>query len=203
MKNHNQVQRIAIMGMLIALIVIMTFTNIGYILLVPFSMTTIHIPVIIGAAYFGRKEGTLLGLVFGLSSFMFAVTHSGLPEAVLYLNPIISVLPRVLVGLVVGLLADGLRKVNLKPALKYILLAITGTLTNTVLVLSAIWIFYSALVEGILKTTIDLGEQFNFSLLAFVVPILSINVLLEVLFSALVVPPVLIALNKVIKNPAS
>ena len=203
MKNRNQVQRIAIMGMLIAIIVIMTFTNIGYILLVPFSMTTIHIPVIIGAAYFGRKEGTLLGLVFGLSSFMYAVTHSSLPEAVLYLNPIISVLPRIGVGLAVGLLADALRKVNLKPTLKYILLAMTGTLTNTVLVLSAIWIFYRSVVEGILKSTINLGEQFNFSLLSFIVPILSVNVLLEVVFSALVVPPVMIALNKVIKSQAS
>jgi uncharacterized membrane protein len=53
---------------LVALELVLAFSTIGFINIPPISVTTLHIPVLIGAFYFGRKGGTLLGAVFGLVS---------------------------------------------------------------------------------------------------------------------------------------
>ena len=58
-----------------------------------------HIPVIIGAIMEGPLVGGLIGLIFGLFSIFQAATNPT-PVSFVFLNPIVSVLPRVLIGIV-------------------------------------------------------------------------------------------------------
>ena len=141
MNRRQSIQRITRLGILMGLIILMTFIpNIGYIQTGLFSITTIHIPVLIGAALMGPIGGLVLGLTWGLTSYFYALTL-GTIEAMIFLNPMVSIVPRVLVGLIVSYTTLALDKVNMKEVLKYGLVAGIGTLSNTVLVLSSIFIF--------------------------------------------------------------
>ena len=186
MSQRTNIQRITRLGLLIALITLMTFIpNIGYIQTGLFSITTIHIPVIIGAALMGPVGGLVLGLTWGLTSYFYALTV-GTIEAAIFLNPMVSIVPRILVGLIVSYVALGLKRwFKVSPAIQASFVALLGTLSNTVLVLSAIFIFESA---GLIP--------FNQAVSIIYTIVISTNGLLE-LFSALIlVPAVISALNR-------
>jgi len=94
------VRKIAITGVLSALSVVFNFT-VGFITIpgLPVQITLMHIPVIVGAILEGPVAGAFIGLIFGLSSF-YTATVSPLPIAFAFLNPLVSVVPRILIGVV-------------------------------------------------------------------------------------------------------
>ncbi len=186
MNRRQSIQRITRLGILMGLIILMTFIpNIGYIQTGLFSITTIHIPVLIGAALLGPIGGLVLGLTWGLTSYFYALTL-GTIEAMIFLNPMVSIVPRVLVGLIVSYTTMALDKVNMKEVLKYGLVAGIGTLSNTVLVLSSIFIFAS---EGVLS--------FNQAFSTIITIIISTNGLLELFAAVIIVPAVVKAIRKI------
>ena len=67
MKNEK-IQGLVLAALFTAIIVVMTFTSLGYIPLGVINATIIHIPVIIGSLFLGPKKGAFLGFVFGLTS---------------------------------------------------------------------------------------------------------------------------------------
>ena len=186
MNRRQSIQRITRLGILMGLIILMTFIpNIGYIQTGVFSITTIHIPVLIGAALMGPIGGLVLGLTWGLTSYFYALTL-GTIEAMIFLNPMVSIVPRVLVGLIVSYTTLALDKVNVKEVLKYGLVAGIGTLSNTILVLSSIFIFAS---EGVLS--------FNQAFSTIITIIISTNGLLELFAAVIIVPAVVKAIRKI------
>ena len=186
MNRRQSIQRITRLGILMGLIILMTFIpNIGYIQTGLFSITTIHIPVLNGAALMGPIGGLVLGLTWGLISYFYALTL-GTIEAMIFLNPMVSIVPRVLVGLIVSYTTMALDKVNMKEVLKYGLVAGIGTLSNTVLVLSSIFIFAS---EGVLS--------FNQAFSTIITIIISTNGLLELFAAVIIVPAVVKAIRKI------
>lgn len=169
-----------------ALIILMTFIpNVGYIQTGLFSITTIHIPVIVGAALLGPLGGFVLGLTWGLTSYFYALTL-GTIEAMIFLNPMVSIVPRILVGLIVSYSALGLAKLISKAHLRYALVAAIGTLSNTVLVLSGIFIFASS---GLVS--------FNQAVSTIMTIVVSTNGLLELFSAVFLVPSVILAIQKI------
>ena len=186
MNRRQSIQRITRLGILMGLIILMTFIpNIGYIQTGLFSITTIHIPVLIGAALMGPVGGFVLGLTWGLTSYFYALTL-GTIEAMIFLNPMVSIVPRVLVGLIVSYATLALDRINMKEVIKYGLIAGLGTLSNTVLVLSAIFTFAS---EGVLS--------FNQAFSTIITIIISTNGLLELFAAVIIVPAVVKAIRKI------
>jgi len=57
-----------ILGILLAVEWIMSFTFLGYIHIPPISITTAHIPIVVIACLFGPVESSVAGLFFGLGS---------------------------------------------------------------------------------------------------------------------------------------
>jgi uncharacterized membrane protein len=98
------------------------------------AATILHIPVIIGAVIGGPVVGMLSGFIFGISSILNDTTG-------LFGNPIISVLPRILIGLTSWLAYRGLRKVNASVVVAAAGAGIIGTLTNTILVVGLLVLF--------------------------------------------------------------
>lgn len=90
---------IAIAGVLSAIAVLLAVTRLGFI---PFfagiSITVMHVPVIIGAVLAGPVVGTLIGLIFGLSSMVLASVAPTGPGDAFFTDPIVSVLPRLFIG---------------------------------------------------------------------------------------------------------
>ncbi len=136
-KKELNVKTLTLTAIFIAIITVMTFVPYtGYIRVGPIEITTLHIPVIIGAVILGKEGGFLLGTVWGVLCVIKALA-TGDP---IFVNPLISLVPRMIDGFVVGLVADLFRgKVDHKAY--SIICGVIGSLTNTFLVLGAIALF--------------------------------------------------------------
>lgn len=93
------VRKLVITGILGGLSIILGMTPLGFIPVGPTRATIMHIPVIIGAIMEGPVVGGLIGLIFGLFSMFQAVTNPT-PVSIVFLNPVVSILPRILIGIV-------------------------------------------------------------------------------------------------------
>lgn len=120
-------RRIVITGILAAISILLGFTRIGYIPVPNISgdATIMHVPVIIGAILEGPVVGTLVGLIFGISSML----QGG---GTIFADPLVSVVPRLFIGVAAYYSYAAFRGSNEYLAL--IVSAIVGTLTNTILV---------------------------------------------------------------------
>lgn len=112
--KKNQTKKLAMIGMLGAISIVLGMTPLGFIPLGPVNYTIMHIPVIIGAIIGGPVVGGAVGFIFGLSSIMKAISTPTLVSP-FFLNPLVSVIPRILIGLIsyyVYRLFQGLKKRN-------------------------------------------------------------------------------------------
>ena len=118
------------------------------------SLTIIHITVIVAAITLGTKDGMFVGLVWGLTTMIRAWTMPTTPlDTLIFTNPLVSVLPRILVGLVAGFVFSFLYKKTKSTFLPTIVAATLGTLTNTILVLGSMGLLYTAPVAAQYGTT--------------------------------------------------
>ena len=109
------------LAMMIAIILLMSFTPLGYLRTPGLSITLLTIPVAVGAIILGPKGGAVCGLAFGATSFYMAVTGSSAFAAALFnINPfgtfIVCIVARVLEGWITGLIFAALYK---SPAKKF------------------------------------------------------------------------------------
>lgn len=89
---------IAIIGLLGAVTAVLGLTPLGFIPIGPTRATIMHIPVIIGAILYGPMVGGFVGLIFGAFSLINAFLNPT-PVSFVFMNPVISVFPRILVGI--------------------------------------------------------------------------------------------------------
>ncbi len=139
-----------LLGTLVAVELLMSFSFLGYIHVEPISITLAYIPVLLTGALMGPLESTFLGAVFGLASMwkasasyvmaldqLFSPTMSGHPlESVL-----LSVGSRMLFGLLIGLLYMAARHGRFA-GLWIGLVSFFGRTLHAVLVYAALWAFF-------------------------------------------------------------
>jgi uncharacterized membrane protein len=137
-------------GVLSALVIVLGITGIGFIRIPPVAITVMHVPVIVGAILEGPVVGFVIGLLFGIFSLIQTAIMPGTEAA--FLNPLISILPRLFIGPVAwlaycaisGRTASASPETPRRPVREIIAIAVSafaGTVTNTVLVLSALGLF--------------------------------------------------------------
>ena len=97
-KKKLDIRKLTVIGVLGAISVVLGITPLGFIPIGPTRATIMHIPVIIGSIVEGPIVGALVGLIFGLFSIYQAIT-APTPVSFVFLNPLVSVLPRVLIGI--------------------------------------------------------------------------------------------------------
>ncbi|WP_069999854.1 ECF transporter S component [Cellulosilyticum sp. I15G10I2] len=178
------VKDLTVLGMLSGIIVLLAYTPIGLIPLGPISASTIHIPVIVGAMILGPKKGIALGTVMGTISFIRALTAPGWLDQ-LFRNPLVSILPRVFIGVAAYYMYRWIKDVSQKDTIAYIMGSIAGSLTNTILTLGALTI----------ATTFAFPDKLQ-EVVALVVTIVSTSGLVEAIGTGLIVPPIVYALKK-------
>jgi uncharacterized membrane protein len=104
-------RQIVITGALGAISILLGVTKLGFI---PFflgtSITIMHVPVIVGAILEGPWVGTVIGLIFGIFSLVWAYIGPNGPGDVYFQNILISVLPRLFIGLMAYLAYRLVRK---------------------------------------------------------------------------------------------
>ncbi|MFW6138946.1 MAG: ECF transporter S component [Spirochaetota bacterium] len=138
--SGTRTRKIVIAGILGSISVLLGATHLGFIPWVTgASLTIMHVPVIIGAVLEGPVAGAVIGLIFGVFSLLQAAIAPAGPADVWFVNPVVSVLPRLCIGPVAWLVYRGLRRMSEIPALAAS--GVCGSLTNTVLVLGALGAF--------------------------------------------------------------
>lgn len=115
-KKWLTTRRMAIIGVLGGISMVLGMTPLGFIPIGPTRATIMHIPVIIGAILEGPIVGAIVGLIFGLFSIFQAVTNPT-PISFVFLNPLVSVLPRILIGVVSYYVYRGFSRIGKRGAL--------------------------------------------------------------------------------------
>jgi uncharacterized membrane protein len=122
------VRQIVIAGILGGIAIFLGYTRLGFIPVpnLAGSATIMHVPAILGGALEGPVVGTIVGGIFGIFSFIQA-------EVPFFRDPLVSILPRLFIGIVAWAVFVGLRSrsVDLAAAAAGVL----GSLANTVGVL--------------------------------------------------------------------
>ena len=133
---QDRTRKIVITGVLSAIAILLGLTRIGFI---PWfsgaSLTIMHVPAIIGAILEGPIVGLGIGLIFGIFSMIQAAVAPNGPADTWFTNPLLAVLPRLLIGPAAWLVWSALKK---WPVGGLITAGITGSLVNTIGVLGMI-----------------------------------------------------------------
>ena len=97
--QKEKIRNLTVLSLFSAFIVAMTFIPyVGYITTGLLSITTLHIVVIIGCITLNNYvSGLVLGTVWGITCLLYAIAN-GTADAAIFLDPRISVIPRMLVG---------------------------------------------------------------------------------------------------------
>lgn len=142
-RRKVNVKRMTVIAVLSSISIMLSMIpGIGYIPIGPTNNATImHIPVIIGAIVEGPIVGMSVGFIFGLTSLLRALTIPTITSFA-FINPIVSILPRVLVGLVAYYIYKLAIKVTKKIYLSGWIAGLIGSLVNTTGVLGMIYMLY-------------------------------------------------------------
>ena len=104
-------RKLVVTAVLGALTIVLSVTPIGgYIPVGPTMATILHVPVIIAAILEGPLVGGLVGLIFGGFSCGRAWVAPMVPTDYFFRNPLVSIVPRVLIGIVAYFVYVGLKK---------------------------------------------------------------------------------------------
>ena len=170
-KNLSLTRKLVLTGALSALIIVLGITKLGLIPLGPAaSITILHVPIILAACLCGLPSALFTGAVFGIMSLIqAAMSPSGVLDPV-FVNPLCSVLPRMITGVIAWAVWKLLNFIPKMP--KTLSAAINGFVTtfcHTLLVIGCLFIF-----EG--KTVSEaMGGMGYFA----VIGMLSFNAILE------------------------
>lgn len=200
MKRKWNVQTMATLSLLLAIIIIMAFTPLGYIQ-TPWGIkiTLIVVPVAIGTITMGPMAGTFLGLVFGLTSFVNSFSDP-LGMMFLQVNPIgaflCCVLPRMLVGFIPGWLYQKLQNTRLSANFVISLCCFLTPILNTFFYILFHWlIFHDTWVQ--LSMDLFQNQARGIHLLALMFGMVSVNGIVEAIACLLIGTMVCKALQKI------
>ncbi|NLX83329.1 MAG: ECF transporter S component [Clostridiales bacterium] len=187
-----QIRRLTLTAILIAFVFLLGLTPIGMIPLGFINVTILVVPVVIGTIMLGLTSGLMIGFFFGSASLMSVLGLSMTPPSalagtLLASSPVLTVimcyLPRLLIPVTVHFTYQTLSKLRRK-GLELPVASAVGSLTNTVLYLGLMYLFYRF-------ASLDAGKIVNLILGTGFIAGIS-----EAAVAALVAPVVIIALRK-------
>ncbi len=192
LEKTKSIVEVALFG---AIVLVLAFTPfLGYIPLGFTRATTVHIPVILASILLGPKKGAIIGLLFGLTSlfkntfeptmtsFVFSPFYSlGDVHGNLF-SLIICLVPRILVGVVPHYVFSFIRKYfpKLDNVAALGVAGVAGSLTNTLLVMNMIYLFFSESYAAANNVSVN-------TLYAFILTIIGTNGVPESIVAAIAV----------------
>lgn len=164
--KRNKSREVATLALFLTIMIVievvsqMIFAN----FILPIKPTITHIPIIIASVLYGPKLGAQLGGFMGVMSIirnsiilspMSYVFSPFVDNGNIY-SVLIALLPRILIGIAPYFIYKWMQN---KPGL--VLAGLAGTLTNTIFVLSGIFIFFSSVYNGDIKLVLAGIISFN------------------------------------------
>ena len=183
------------MALLVAIILLMAFTPIGYIKTAGLEITLIVVPVAVGAITLGPKAGAILGGVFGITSFIQCFGMSAFGSVLLGINPIftfiVCVPTRILEGWLTGLIFNGLVKTKLPKTASVTIASLCCPLLNTVFFMGSLVILFADTMR----------TQFGMTkVIPFIAAFVGINGLIEAAICFVLGAAIAEALRRALRN---
>lgn len=182
-KISERTQTLVGLGMLSAIILLfgLVVTPLGFLTFGPVSITTLPIPVAIGAILYGTKGGTFLGFLFGITSFLLCLGRDPFGTLLFGINPFLTTLmcivPRTAMGALCGLIYKAISKKNKNVA--FVVASLSAAVLNTVLFTALLLIMFgtNATVQEFLGTN---------SVVGVLLAIITVNAAAEAAFTTVI-----------------
>ena len=147
--KFSSTKYLTMLGLLAALTILLGITPLGFIQTPVIKATIMHVPVILGGVLLGPMAGGVLCGLMGLMSILSNTTAPTLTSFVFtpmlgnFWSIVVAMVPRICIGIVAAYVFRGLVKLWPKSDLPaFIGAGLLGSLTNTVLVMAGIYIFF-------------------------------------------------------------
>ncbi|MBO5343585.1 MAG: ECF transporter S component [Ruminococcus sp.] len=183
MNTKVDTRKLALMGLLTALVVVLTYFNIP---IGPLSISMAMIPVAIAAIALGPIGGAVIGAVWGVCSFLqcFGILGvSGMGVFTVEISPVLTFLqrfiPRVLEGYCAGWIFKLMSKAT-HPKISCFITGFSTALLNTIFFMSALVILFGNNQEFVDKY---MGDK---SPIAYILGAISLNAVVEMALSTIV-----------------
>ena len=176
MLNQKKLQDLTLTAVLAAIVLLMSFTPLGYLRVGFVSITFLTIPVAIGAMVVGPMSGLFLGTLFGVTSLIQAIMGDPFGQFLLGVNPFLTgclcIIPRALMGFLAGVLFKLYVKwIRGEKVFPMIAGGATASLLNTIFFVGGFIGFYL-----IYRNHPDFG---SYSVWGIILSVLTLNVLIE------------------------
>jgi uncharacterized membrane protein len=146
MKERSRVRYIVRLAVLVAILLLLEVTGLGYLPVSALTLTIMQIPVVVGAIVLGPTAGTVLGTVFGLTSFFQCFGKNAFGVALMSINPfltfVVCVVPRVLMGFLCGVIFKALAKKDRTKWVSYGVASLSGAVLNTLFFMAALMLCF-------------------------------------------------------------
>lgn len=194
--NHStkSTRRLTTTALLVALVLVLSFTNLGYIPFLTLSITIVHVPVIIAVLAGGFRTGLPVAFLFGATSWYQSLTNPTSVLSPLFQNPLVSVLPRLLIVPAMLLVLRCLRGCK-RRKLAYGIASAAGSIANTILTLSAVTLHLL-----IAPQAVGLDAAGGHAMIATVWATSMVNAALECAAAVFICTAVMTAYDKVFKR---
>jgi len=130
------------LALMVAVILVMSLTPLGYIRTPGLSITLLTVPVAVGAIILGPVGGLICGLTFGLTSFYQCFVGGAMGTVLLGINPfgtfVTTVVTRTLEGFLTGLIFKVLHNIRSVQKVSYYIASLACPLLNTLLFMSTL-----------------------------------------------------------------
>lgn len=194
-KSKLDIRKMVLLAMLSAILLVLSYTPLGYLNIGPLAISLNMIPVAIAAIAAGPAGGAFLGAVFGVTSCLQCVGIGGTSQMGMILfeiSPFLTILQRfatrVLAGFLTGVIYKALKKTPVRSFAGFIT-GFCAALLNTVLFMSALVLLFGS-------TEYLQGLMAGKNVLLFVCSFVGINAVVEMFAATLIVGAVCKALEK-------
>ena len=195
MTKQNKTKQLTMLGLMVAVLLLMAYTPLGYLNIGPLAITFNMIPVAICAITMGPMGGAIAGAVFGITSFLQCIGVGGISAmgAILFdISPFLAFVqrfvPRCLDGFLLGYIFQAVRRWKNVP----LACCVTGffaAFLNT--------LFFMVALIGLFGNTQYVQELMGGkNVILFVCSFVGINAVFEMLSSTIITGAVGTALHK-------
>ena len=182
MKKGFKPRELTLLGLLTAILLVMSFTPLGYLNIGPLAITLNMIPVAVAAIALGPMGGMITGSIFGITSFLQCMGIGGtsaMGVLLFEIDPLLAFLqrflPRLLAGLLTGFIYLGVKKAVNHTVASFVA-GLSAALLNTVLFMLALVLFFG-------NTEYLQGLIAGRNILVFICTFVGINAVFEMLAS--------------------
>ena len=189
-------KQLTVLGLMIAVLVLMSYTPLGYLNIGPLAITFNMSPMAIAAIACGPLGGAVLGAVFGLTSFGQCIGIGGVSAmgATLFsISPVLafiqSFVPRFLDGWLLGYLFRWLRKATKNTTLAGYITGFLSAFLNTVFFMVALVVLFGN--TDYVKNLIG-GRN----IIVFICAFVGINAICEMISATILTGVISVALKK-------